>query len=104
MDPKECRRERSSTLEFVKRETIGEKIWVHGRQSIEVPTYYTDYFATVIDHIAIFGDVFGFRENLSNSIRAFLSQHGHDPTRDATRTIDARRRSRSVCISEGRSV
>jgi hypothetical protein len=45
---------RSSTLEFVRREAIGERTWVHSRQfESEVPSYYTDYLATVDDQIAI---------------------------------------------------
>jgi hypothetical protein len=45
---------RSSTVQFVRRETIGDKTWVHSRQfESEVPNYYTDYFATVSDDIAI---------------------------------------------------
>jgi hypothetical protein len=53
MDSKGMPTGRSSTLEFVKRETIGDKVWVHGRQfESEVPNYYTDYFAAVSDQIA----------------------------------------------------
>jgi hypothetical protein len=45
---------RSSTVEFVKRETIAGRMWVHGRQfESEVPNFYTDYFATVDDRVAI---------------------------------------------------
>ncbi|SCB28442.1 hypothetical protein GA0061099_1004156 [Bradyrhizobium yuanmingense] len=45
---------RSSSVEFVKRETIGDRVWIHGRQfESEVPSFYTDYFATVDGRIAI---------------------------------------------------
>ncbi|NPU13075.1 hypothetical protein HL666_20095 [Bradyrhizobium sp. 83002] len=45
---------RSSTVEFVKRETIGDRIWVRSRQfESEVPNFFTEYFATVDGRIAI---------------------------------------------------
>jgi hypothetical protein len=72
MDSKGMPTGRSSTLEFVKRETIGDKIWVHGRQfESEVPNYYTDYFATVSDHIAILVTFSAYRENFQTAFERF---------------------------------
>lgn len=54
MDSKGLPTGRSSTVEFVRRETIGGRLWIHGRQfESEVANFYTDYFATVDDRIAI---------------------------------------------------
>jgi hypothetical protein len=45
---------RSSRILFVRSEPISTRMWVHGRQfESEVPNYYTDYFATVDEQIAI---------------------------------------------------
>jgi hypothetical protein len=45
---------RSSRVIFVRSEAIGARTWIHGRQfESEVPNYYTEYFATVDDQIAI---------------------------------------------------
>jgi hypothetical protein len=45
---------RSSRVFFVRPEIISTRTWIHGRQfESEVPNYYTDYFATVDDQIAI---------------------------------------------------
>ncbi|VTZ26883.1 conserved exported hypothetical protein [Methylocella tundrae] len=63
---------RSSTLEFVRRETIGDKVWVHGRQfESEVPNYYTDYFATVSDHIAMLVTFSAYQENFQTAFERF---------------------------------
>jgi hypothetical protein len=72
MDAKGMSTGRSSTLEFVKRETIDDKVWVHGRQfESEVPNYYTDYFATVSDHIAMLVTFSAYRENFQTAFERF---------------------------------
>jgi hypothetical protein len=72
MDAKGMPTGRSSTLEFVKRETIGDKVWVHGRQfESEAPNYYTDYFATVSDHIAILVTFSAYRQNFQAAFDRF---------------------------------
>ena len=72
MDAKGMPTGRSSTLEFVKRETIGEEVWVHGRQfEAEVPNYYTDYFATVGDGIAILVTFSAYRGNFLTAFDRF---------------------------------
>jgi hypothetical protein len=72
MDAKGMPTGRSSTLEFVKRETIDDKVWVHGRQfESEVPNYYTDYFATVSDHIAMLVTFSAYRENFQTAFERF---------------------------------
>lgn len=61
-----------STVEFVKRETIGERTWVHGRQfESEVPNYYTDYFATVDDEIAILVTFSAYRQSFQTAFERF---------------------------------
>ncbi len=72
MDSKGTPTGRSSTVEFVKRETIGDKVWVHGRQfESEVPNYYTDYFATVSDQIAILVTFSAYRDNFQTAFERF---------------------------------
>jgi hypothetical protein len=72
MDAKGMPTGRSSTLEFVRRETIDNKVWVHGRQfESEVPNYYTDYFATVSDHIAMLVTFSAHRENFQTAFQRF---------------------------------
>ena len=45
---------RSSRVVFVRSEIIATRTWIHGRQfESELPNYYTEYFATVDDQIAI---------------------------------------------------
>jgi hypothetical protein len=45
---------RSSRVEFVRPEEIGGRMWIHGRHfESEVPGFYTEYFATVDERIAI---------------------------------------------------
>ena len=45
---------RSSRVEFVKSREIGGRTWIHSRHfESEVPGFYTDYFATGDQHIAI---------------------------------------------------
>jgi hypothetical protein len=63
---------RSSTVEFVRRETIGDRTWVHGRQfESEVPNYYTDYFATVGDQIALLVTFSAYRQSFQTAFERF---------------------------------
>jgi len=63
---------RSSTVQFVRRETIGDKMWVHSRQfESEVPNYYTDYFATVGDDIAILVTFSAYRLSFQTAFERF---------------------------------
>jgi hypothetical protein len=63
---------RSSTIQFVRRETIGDKTWVHSRQfESEVPNYYTDYFATVGDDIAILVTFSAYRQTFQIAFERF---------------------------------
>lgn len=72
MDSKGAPTGRSSTVEFVKRETIGDRTWVHGRQfESKVPNYYTDYFATVDDEIAILVTFSAYRQSFQTAFERF---------------------------------
>jgi hypothetical protein len=72
MDSKGAPTGRSSTVEFVKRETIGDRTWVHGRQfESEVPNYYTDYFATVDDKISILVTFSAYRQSFQTAFERF---------------------------------
>jgi hypothetical protein len=63
---------RSSTLEFVRRETIGERTWVHSRQfESELSGYYTDYLATVNDQIVILITFSADRESFQTAFERF---------------------------------
>jgi hypothetical protein len=63
---------RSSTLEFVRRETIGERTWVHSRQfESEVSGYYTDYLATMDDQIVILITFSAERESFQTAFERF---------------------------------
>lgn len=45
---------RSSRVEFVRREKIGERTWIHARHyESEVPSYFTDYLASTDDDVAV---------------------------------------------------
>jgi hypothetical protein len=63
---------RSSKVEFVIREPIGARMWVHSRQfESEVPNYYTDYFATVDDEIAILLTFSAYKDSFQIAFQRF---------------------------------
>jgi hypothetical protein len=72
MDSKGVPSGRSSTVEFVRRETIGDRTWVHSRQfESEVPNYYTDYFVTVDDEIGILVTFSAYRQYFQIAFERF---------------------------------
>jgi len=63
---------RSSTVEFVRRDAIGNRTWVHSRQfESEIRNYFTDYFATVDEKIAILVTFSAHRQSFQTAFERF---------------------------------
>ncbi|MGU3420751.1 hypothetical protein [Methylobacterium sp. D54C] len=64
---------RSSRVDFVKREAIGDKMWVHARHyESELATYYTEYLASTTDALAILVTFSAYEEYFDRSFDRFF--------------------------------